>query len=827
MKKKRSQSSFWDTPRLAVCIRCSLTVFILWSFWIFFPTLGGKSHGNRENMVKSSILLKNDSFSNSNPMPLDQRQPCTVEPDFHMLYQPDYEAQRQIGGTFDFALYDPGRMMAIPLWGSLVTAPLNPVNIFLRELPFDWSIAVKSLFYFLIASVGAGLLALDFSKTSINGAWMAGTFYFASSYMFFFIHWQNGLGIASLAPGATWILLQWFQTQKVKWLLPWFGVVAWMILMNMVQVFAHFCLFTAVFTISWLIFGRSIGHSKRMFCALIAALVSVCSIIFCGGYLYDVLLNAFDSSRPKYEFTLALYPYIQLPNIKQIFSDFLLAVPSPMTSESWWRPTILLPFLVVVIFGVRELASKSQEPLVRMAIFLLSFYLIFFYFGWLDRFLYILGPFYAPNSIAIRGMFTLFLVLSITIGFGFSNLERAMISKRIRIIGMALVVIFSLIYMSAAFGLGEVGLWTVAQGGELFLNSQRWMPEFHLMVVSSLIASAILFIPKTSKGSNIFYAFMILSVLGLGLIRIPQNTASVAPLANNTNPSPNLTRSTRLIPPIPHIAMGGPVMDLRFLHDAVLSHFDIRGFSGYHTTFSQQERNIYDLFVSEDYKTHRVAPGGWWKDTGWGFYQTIVEQNAISSNGEITNLQLARLNLLGVSRVYLFPHATIDFDWQDPEKWKFIETESCSIAHFFESKKPDEIVEIFKPASETKELLAMQKASQAVNIDFNPKSQIFEMTLPGKSGTLLLSANLRRNFKCYINSKKTNLKPDENFPFWLIDLPTGTETVSLVPDHGAIWMRILIGFGVGGISFLIVFLFAKKGFNSHVAKCAFLGNTSK
>ena len=101
------------------------------------------------------------------------------------------------------------------------------------------------------------------------------------------------------------------------------------------------------------------------------------------------------------------------------------------------------------------------------------------------------------------------------------------------------------------------------------------------------------------------------------------------------------------------------------------------------------------------------------------------------------------------------------------------------------------------------------------------------MTLPGKSGTLLLSANLRRNFKCYINSKKTNLKPDENFPFWLIDLPTGTETVSLVPDHGAIWMRILIGFGVGGISFLIVFLFAKKGFNSQVAKCAFLGNTSK
>ena len=813
MKSKPSESSFWETPRAAVSIRCFLTVIILWSFWFLFPTLGGKSHGNRENMVKSSILLKNDSFSNSNPMPLDQRQPCTVEPDFHMLYQLDYEAQRQIGGTFDFALYDPGRMMAIPLWGSLVTAPLNPVNIFLREVPFDWSIAVKSFLYLLIAAVGSGLLALDFSKTSINGAWMAGNFYFASSYMFFFIHWQNGLGIASLAPGATWILLQWFQTQNVKWLIPWFGVIAWMILMNMVQVFAHFCLFTAVFTISWLLLGRSIDHSKRIFCALVAALVSACSIIFCSGYLYDVLLNAFDSSRPKHEFTLAIYPYIQLPNIKQIFSDFLLAVPSPMTSESWWRPTILLPFLVLVIFGIRDLVSKSQEPLVRMAIFLLSFYLIFFYFGWLDRFLYILGPFYAPNSIAIRGMFTLFLVLSITIGFGFSNLERATISKSTRIIGIALVILFSLIYISAAFGFGEVGLWTVAQGGELFLNSQRWMPGFHLMAVSSLIASAILLIPKNNKKfnlSSIFYTLIIISLLGLGLIRIPQNTSSVEPLAKDTNPTPNLTRSTRLLPPIPHTAMGGPIMDLRFLHDAVLSHFGFRGFSGYHTTFSQQERNIYDLFVSEDYKAHRVAPGGWWKDTGWGFYQTILEQNAISKNGEITDLQLARLNLLGVSRIYLFPHAPIDSDWKNSEKWKFIETGSSSIAHFFENKKPDEIVEIFKPASETKELLAMQKASQAIDIDFNPKSQIFEMKLPGKSGTLLLTANLRRNFNCYINSEKTDLKPDKNFPFWVIDLPPGTKSVSLVPNHRAIWIRILIGFILGGIGFLIVFFSARK-----------------
>lgn len=800
------------------CLLAAATMAVLWFFWIGFPSLMGKFYGNRELMVRTAVLLSNPNLTDPRPMSLDERQHCTVEPDYHMLYQLDYEAQRRLGRGLEFPLYDPYRMLGVPLWGSLVTEPLNPLFFLLQNLPHGWHVALKSLIYFMLAAAGTAWLCWRLGVKSVLGAAVSGCFYASSTYMFFFIHWQNGMGIASLAPSALASLHAWLETARKKYLVLWFLALAWMISMNMVQIFSHFCLLTAAFSLSWMLASRQFFQVKAWRRLIAAGLASLFAAITLGGFLWEVLAYSSLSSRPAFDFHPEIYPYIRLPDFRQAFSDLLLAVPSPMTSESWWRPVILLPFAMMAALGAWNLAERREGPdsESRLIFYLLVFYVLFFFFGWFDRILYAIGgKVYGPNPIAIRGMFSLYLCLSLAAGIGWKIFCEKIEKPKLWV--LALLTVFSLAYMSASLGTGEFGLWATGPHNGLFFSSQRWMPSFHLMAISSLILAFCLagraHLPFQVSQKSLEKGFFVLSALaflGLGFVRIPQNTGdSAAFLWQETNPT-NFQRQTRILPPIPYHAMGGPLGDLRFLHDAVLAHFGIIGFSGYHTTFSRQERRLYDIFLTEDFKKWRVKPGTWWKDTGWGFYQTFLEAKSLELGGAMEPIQIFRLELCGVTSLLPFPHCAEAHDWNKPYLWRRENTRARSAAHLFRNKKPQEVAKVFEESMDKEHHQELQAAAIPLKISFDSSRQTYELFLSGDQGTVLFAMNLRRNYRCLIDGKPVKKEPDPLLPFWMVEVPEASQRLLFVPDFLSIWLRLLFFAGTGLLLFAVLVVFAPK-----------------
>jgi hypothetical protein len=791
------QMSAWlqQRPALRDHMGASLLATVLFTAWFCKALFGGYTYGALTRHQQMGVTWRNP-WLGQKELSVTEREPNTLDPDYHFLYEPNAAAAKRDLEAGHLPYMDFSRMLGVPLWGSLVYDFGNPINLLLRFFSVDRVHLIKVLFCMLLAANGFAVLLRELgAKGSMSWAVATAT-YLSTNYLIFNLHWAGAFGVICVAPLVLGLILRFLRTGRASAFLGLCLSISYLVVANCTQFAFHFAILcTAAVVIKLLFAGR---EWKRLLPRVVLlGLAAVCAAATSFEVLWQVNATANDVARPAARASDHGYPIIPIPGVPEAYSTFFFS----NISGGSYTESVFLPWAAITSILALFCAGGKRRCEVRVLGWLLVFFLFYFFVGWIDAPLYLIGRLYAPNPTASRGALNLYLPLSALAGLGSEKLLSGPASKPTRSlawVGISIAVVLG----GAALCSDPFVLRTFFAGSGLFFDSYIKSTGFWLVLGGNSLWLVGVLLPKKIPFRPALIAIGAFAICaGTGTSRLPFYLAKdISRIPNNDVFDVNAPRVARLVPNI------GLIFEVqvgsRYVNDAPLRTFGMKTLTGYHTSMSKQELRVFNSLASGDYLQMETEDPLNAVLQLRGMY-VFLDGHAVLENNKLRPRSLLLLKLLGVRYVFdglrlaeTDPQPPFDFN-----KWPRTDTQEVTACHFVKGASERDIYSLFanslpndKVAKLSGEVTPLRLEPTADHLGF----QAHLNGVPGLdnvAGTVVIPYHFGRFFKVTLDGQEVPEK--DELGLCIVETTPQSRLLEIRPQSSEIAKRIAGGLLVG------------------------------
>jgi hypothetical protein len=736
---------------------------------IFWPAIGGgKVYGNRTNQEKLATEL-NDYYRNLAPKAaLFAREPEMIHPDYELLYQPSNREVQRAFQSGRLPLYNPHRLLGTVLWGSPVTDAANPLSLLLLFFSPEHVHLIKIYLYTLFAFLGVYLCTTIVFNADPIPALIGASVYVLNPFMYYMYHWAALYGVVSLVPLLFCLVHLCLVRPRFLFLALVQVVLAWIIVINQLQVLLYFFLFLTVWIAAGLAFKvYSLEAMLRRAPPLMLSLVG--GVVLTFGHTWYVIESGGALARQAHTYDSFSASWPVLLNIAPLLGMWWNGAPL----KTWhydatlvFFPILVAAVIVVALAGGRRLTTRANAAL---AVILCGLVVHCFIHA-LHYPLYLIHlPLYNLNWEHWRVIYLFYFTLSLAAAVSITVLAHKGMKR-----GMVLTIVFMAASVLYAMGSVHGAALPLTEMAGFAVLSHAWWRGFshaHTVALGACIVAACLYLPIT---------------------RVPFYEASSAPTPGTQIDE---TRSVRLIE-FEQIRL--PKAEYLWYNDSVMAMSSRSGATGYDTALQQREARLFSCFYSRDLRNLRTSN----PLLKYGVQSSAVwpEAEGILTGGDtLPRVNEARLRLLGVGHV-LWKRRIANLPephWDSVlNAWDHA-LASASAVSFLPDTTASDVDRLFSPSSDAalaERILNRQRTSP---IHFDEKRGTYNAILPAGTGLVVITYNLGRFYRPFVDGAATTLESSE-LPFLLISKQTpASASLELRPQTTGIWIRIFVGLSVG------------------------------
>jgi hypothetical protein len=710
---------------------------------------GGYNYGALPQQQYMGVTWQNPWIAQTD-LPVTERQPSVVDPDYHFLLDLDSIAAARELRAGHLPFFDFGRMLGVPLWGSLTYDFGNPLNLLLRYFSAPQVHLMKVLVSMLLAANGFVLLMRELgARTSIP--WVVATLlYLGSNYTLYYIHTIGAYEVMCVAPMLLGVILRFLRTGGPGSFLGSFLCAGFVIVAHYTHVAVHLMILCAVACAVALLLGRKEWRTLVVRIGLLG-LAGLCAAVACSEILRQVNLTSADSSRLAAKIVYHGYPYMEIPKEREAFSTLFFG--NIETSGSYWE-SLFIPWPAILCIGVLFAGAKPRTRGVRLMGWLAVFFAVYFFVGWIDLPLYpLMGKLYAPNPMAWRGLLSFYLPLWALAGLGCERMLLEPVPAKARTwawVGLAVAASVAVVIIA---GLQFPKSMLFQSSGMLYESYIRsWGFWLVLAGIGFWLGAMLLRGTFRFRSALVVVCAMAICV-GIGTSRLPfYRPADVAHVTRGDAADINTPRVSRLLPGTEYL-LGAANVEMRFAMDSPLSTLGLKMLTGYHTSMSRQELKVFDTLVS-DYHL-KARDHGALHTYSFGYYRTFLDGRALVRNNTLRLDKVLLLKLLGVDYVIdgaslsrINPEFAYDFS-----HWPGVSLQVPTVSHLVEGVPEKEVFAVFNGTLEDAEVTNMLARLSPARFAPTADGRGYRLDLEGKAGTLVVPYHFGRFFNVTLDGQ--------------------------------------------------------------------------
>ena len=780
--------------------------------------LGGQHYGELPQQQLTGVIWQYPRIGDPTAT-VAERQPNIVDPDYHFLYELDAEAAARDLKAGHLPYFDFSRMLGVPLWGSVVFDFGNPLNLLLAFISSYGVHLIKVLVCMLTTANGFVILMRELgAKTST--AWVVATLlYLGSNYALYWIHFITAYGVICIAPMLLGTMLWFLRTGSAGSFLSVFASVCFVVVAHYTHIAVHLLILCAVAVLVTVLLSRQDWKVQLGRVAMLG-FAGICAAVACAEILWQVQVTAADSGRVPARYIDHGYPIITIPVVPEAYSTYFFGNIS--TGGSYWEALFLPWAAVLCVVAVFALTSQTRRREIRVMGWLLAFFAVFFFIGFLDIPLYwMLGKLYAPNPMAWRGMVNLYVPVIALAGLGAEMLIAQPPPRIIRIaakVGLALVVFLGIAALWRDSNEDFVRRTVFNPSGAFFDSYVRTLSFWLVLGGNALWLVVILLRIKSSAKAAWTMAGAAAVCLGMSWSRVPTYPASeIAHVVRGDAANINTPRVARLVPGTEYL-LGAAKVEMRYVLDSPLSTLGLKMLNGYHSSMSSPELKVFDSLVSDQYIRARDGEAYVLRAYSFAFYRTFLDGRAIVKDNAIRPDKALVLKLLGVDFVIDGASLSrVDRDSiYDFSKWPGVNLQVTTASHLVEGMGLKDVLALFSGTLDPERVATMAGRLRPLTLEPLAKDQGYEAKLNGTAGTLIVPYHFGRWFKVTLDGQPVS-EPD-GWGLCAVEVTPQNKVLEIRPRRDGILARTFGGLISGCLLALLGCGLCKRLGNTNAAR---------
>jgi hypothetical protein len=782
-------------PALRDHLGASLLATALFVAWFCRALFGGYMYGALPKHEQMGVIWYN-AWVEQKELPVTEREPNVLDADHHFLYELDANAAKRDLQAGHLPYFDFNRLLGVPLWGSIIYDFGNPLNLLLKYFSFSQVHLFKMFLYMLLAANGFVLVLRELGATTSTGWAVATTTYLGTNYAIGFIHWSSAFGVICGAPLLFGLMLRFLRTGSGRVFLGLCLTLAYLIVMQCSQMVVHLGIYCAAAVAFLAVYSYREWKQLLPRIALLG-FAAVCAAAMCFEILMQAGLTASEIARNAGSFTECGYPYLEIPQVTKAYSTFFFGnIRYP--AFGWNDP--FLPWAAMLALFTVFARPEDRLRAVRVLGWLLVLFFVFFFVGWLDAPLYLLGKLYAPNPMGFRGLLTLNLPIAAAAGLGMEYVVSAAATTFIRRMAYGGILVAVVLGSVAATVSDPFALRCFfAASGQLF-DSYVKSPGFWLILGGNVLW-LVAFVPgafRSFKRAAVL-AGAVSICIGMGTSRMPfYAEGDVSRISCGDLADINTPRVVRLVPSAEFFFFSNlqnRSVEIRFVHDSPLSAMGLKALTGYHTSMSRQELMVFNSLESEGYldaRDKRTMPG-----LSFGLYHCFLDAQAVVEGNDLRPEKELILELLGVEYVIagmqlarMNPQPPYDFT-----KWPKLSLGTTTISHFAEGVREEKIRALFAGKYPRDMVANLRYNLKPFHLEPTDDGRGYRASLSGTAGTIIVPYHFGRFFKVTLDGKEIPEKDD--LGLCIVETTADSKVLEIRPQSEGIAARLCGGLFAG------------------------------